>query len=993
MALGGSNDIDIKIRVDDQGAVTILDALGNKVKQVGTESNTASGAFGGFTGNLASMAGKAAIAGAAIYTAYEAIKKLGEIAQEGDKINDAADAFSRLSARAGVASDTLLNKLNVATKETISDFNLMKSANDGLQAGLSPEALVTLATAAKRLGDQVGIDTKQAFDGLTQAVESGRVGILKQYGIMVDAEYVVNRYANSQNKLASEISETTRVHLLQEEALRLMEVKLGSLGASTEGAGDKVDTLSKRFGDLYGKIAKSIDNSSGLKSLFDDIATGAKHAGEAYDYFFGKVDQTNTALKNNSKYLGENAAFLTAVGKGLKDNAAKEEQLKEAAAKHQKAIEDARKKQEEYRLELEKLKTPQGLLSIGAAYIQTIKASAELNQSFEEQDAALEQLNRHWIEVGMSVEQVIDLEIAALDREIDKIKEKQAALKGDSGGFQAGKTGFGESVINAFGGDGKKYGAMGEQIGAALMHGIEAAFSAKTGKDWQKAAGDLVGGISDAIIPGSGQFVTPITNAIVGLFIGEDSAATKARKQLDKWLGDLFEAHHIEAIINGKLKEITNIEFFGGDFGNRDKGFFDSFDKLGAKAAGAFGAIGSAFAALMGQTQELAGNFAAALSTNMGGSLNNLQQLIVATGLTFSQFGDALWAAFNKGQLSAMQLEQELMNLRDLMTKGIPGAVGAVKQAWANMQVALDAGPKGAQALIDAIGDIAAEANDLRIKSLPALRAAMINNFGISAKAADDFFKALKVAGVNSFEDLKNASKETLLAIAANLEAIKKGLSVTFGVVKDPTATTTTPSSSGSSHIGGGSTTNTGPKPEDIRRARQEAIDALTQGSGDYKTAVDNFNKHLIDSNQLQLEYLKARNAAEKLYDAEIKAHRRLTAIEEEAENTKNHKKRLEQALQNEQQALNAIQQFQAGATALGQQIQSNQFLLPSSFAVKVDANGLDVRDISAFVKNLNDLPLSKSFTLKVAVNGSAADKKILQGVFNNNVGPGQVSR
>lgn len=361
--------------------------------------------------------------------------------------------------------------------------------------------------------------------------------------------------------------------------------------------------------------------------------------------------------------------------------------------------------------------------------------------------------------------------------------------------------------------------AIGEQIGSNLADGLlsslETALSGGSFKGVLTNIGETAGASVGQVLGGPigsaigkvavGKLVDSITNigrnkalSIKGIssiatggltsFIPDsvfegmfgDSAATKARKAADKFFANLFEEESLAVIINGKLSRVNDLVFSG----NQEGGLFST---LSSDVQNKFSAVGSALEESLGLGEIAAVNLSNVLANNLGGDLNNLQLLIQATGKSFEELGNIAFEAFYKGEVSVTELVNQLSALHDVMSRGIPNATGAVGTAFDNV---FSAGFNGGRALLDAISDIAFEAQELGVKDFPALQNVLINTFGKGTDQVVAFFQAMKVAGVNSLADLASASQATIAVIGANLEAISKGQQAVFNASSVQTPTT-----------------------------------------------------------------------------------------------------------------------------------------------------------------------------------------------------------
>lgn len=373
--------------------------------------------------------------------------------------------------------------------------------------------------------------------------------------------------------------------------------------------------------------------------------------------------------------------------------------------------------------------------------------------------------------------------IEELVRKIEKNKPK--AGKGGKGGFFSDILGISDEQMDALTSD------IQSSLGDALGNGIRGAFEGANGEDYRKMVSDFggdVGGsfgtaIGDSIAPGFGQVIGPVFevlgeklfDGIAGMFgMGEEDPGTTARKEADKYFADLFDANRLSLVIDGQLRQISDLVFkgetlFGGNVDFADGTFDDYLSSLPAIAQQAFGGVGLAFERLLDNAGVISGQIGAVIANNIGGDLNNLQVLVKSTGMSFDQLKDATVDAFLKGEISASQAQSAMIGIQTIAEDGIPGALGDVVKAFKNVQ---DAGSKGGAYLIDAIQDVGFEAKELGLKTFPELQDFLLKNSDFTAEQIQQVFGALSAAGITSVDQLTSATTEQLLPALSQLEQV-----------------------------------------------------------------------------------------------------------------------------------------------------------------------------------------------------------------------------
>ncbi len=181
----------------------------------------------------------------------EAIGKVAagivELGLRGAAVNDVKESFASLSAGTNETAATMLGALRAATLNTISDFELMQTANKALGAGLKLSAadMGTLAAGAKMLADRTGGDTKEAFDALTKAMVTGKTKGLAEFGFGA--------------KDAGEV-------------LGMLRTQLNAAGEAEADFGDTVDQSKALLANWKDNLASAIAGSGALVAGLQAIA-------------------------------------------------------------------------------------------------------------------------------------------------------------------------------------------------------------------------------------------------------------------------------------------------------------------------------------------------------------------------------------------------------------------------------------------------------------------------------------------------------------------------------------------------------------------------------------------------------------------------------------------------------------------------------------------------------------------------------------------------
>lgn len=839
---GGGNDVEIKIKVDAQGAITVLDSVGDEIAKVAKQSSDGGKQVNDFSKSWTEFTSKLNLAKQGFDVVAGAIGSLFEGIERGAAVDDVAQGFKNLTEQAGGLSDVFLNELKVATDGTIASFDLQKAAIDGVRAGAKPDEFVALAEAARALAEEAGTNLKDELDQLSLAFETGQVRMLKNKLGVIDLEAEKKKLADTLGVEVGQLTKEAEVFAGQQAILEASASTTERVGEITRDAGDKIAIMGSTLSDAADQALKGVAANEQLNQTLDDmvdflagvdwetwgsrlatvagivvgatenmIELGAAMAGLSTNLeatkAAGEMERFGASLKSLNDKIGA-AASQQDLPKLKKQLLELFDKVKEggpalkvfetalhnstnAIMKQTEILPKGETAAEKYRKRVEELRK---------AFVGAGKDGAQkLNKDLEELQKTIDgltstdrfpELDRQIKEAmgGQNINSAEDLAKAvekvgkaalAAGIPIDIVKDKINDAFGSTTGGLLETTA--QSIDELFSEDfveGAKKATndvskiIREGLFSAVSEGLSAALSGKTltSKDYGQLTGGFLGNFADSFLPGSGQFVDALTQKLFSAF-GSDSASTKARKEADKYFADIFDANRLGVVIDGQLQQIKDLVFqgntlFGGDVSFAGGGAFDFLKTLPADAQAAFSGVGTAFEQFLGVSEDLGGQLAAVFANNIGGSLNNLQLLIQATGKTAEEMQSAVVDAFLNGELSANEALTAIQGINQVMTDGIPDGVGFVVQAFDNLKAA---GVKGGRAVIDALKDIGFEAKENK-QSLQDAMAQIAASGKFSAAEIQQVMDALAANGITSVEQLTNATTEQLLPVLALLE-------------------------------------------------------------------------------------------------------------------------------------------------------------------------------------------------------------------------------
>ena len=184
-----------------------------------------------------------------LYSSLELLKNASNYAKsafdylrEGANFAEAEKNFKAYTNSIGKSADELILKFRKATKNQVSDIELMKSATKALRvAGIQDiEALEKIYQIADTKGDLLGLSLQETFDKIVSAISSGNGKALVELGVLPEK---FARVSNSADLLKN------RTNLLK-EVIKQSEVDFKALGSVGETSANKFNQLETAVSNL-----------------------------------------------------------------------------------------------------------------------------------------------------------------------------------------------------------------------------------------------------------------------------------------------------------------------------------------------------------------------------------------------------------------------------------------------------------------------------------------------------------------------------------------------------------------------------------------------------------------------------------------------------------------------------------------------------------------------------------------------------------------------
>lgn len=271
--------------------------------------------------------------GAAAYAFKEAI----DLTIEGEQIEKVQKQFETLADTAGISASELKSGLEESAAGLISNNDLLQIANKAMiSLGSSAERLPEVMDLARKATSVMGGDLKTNFENMSRAVETGNTRILRQYGIMIDTNEAVKKFAEANNIAANALSESGRRQAILNEVLAQGQKNYAGISGDLNTTQTVLESLKVTMNEVGEAFTLFVEKKIGpsLKGFLGGVKNLAHEAKESLLASFGtgteqtqaqisQTEQKLLSLQNQLfelKNLGEGEGIIDRIFKGKKED-------------------------------------------------------------------------------------------------------------------------------------------------------------------------------------------------------------------------------------------------------------------------------------------------------------------------------------------------------------------------------------------------------------------------------------------------------------------------------------------------------------------------------------------------------------------------------------------------------------------------------------------------------------------------------------------------
>jgi hypothetical protein len=195
-----------------------------------------------------------------IVAAGFALKKAFDFAKQGAGMLRLQDAGESLAASFGTSMDTIVDTVRAASFSTISDMDIIAAANKAMMLGVATDAktMGDLMQVAMARGRAMGLSTAQAFNDIVVGIGRASPMILDNLGIVLDAERVYGKYADSIGKAAGALTKAEKVQALTTATIKEGGKLIEEQGGIYQDAAGDIEAMDAAWANMVNTLKMGV---------------------------------------------------------------------------------------------------------------------------------------------------------------------------------------------------------------------------------------------------------------------------------------------------------------------------------------------------------------------------------------------------------------------------------------------------------------------------------------------------------------------------------------------------------------------------------------------------------------------------------------------------------------------------------------------------------------------------------------------------------------
>tara|TARA_R100000808_G_scaffold23309_1_gene51591 strand:- start:51 stop:1766 length:1716 start_codon:yes stop_codon:yes gene_type:complete len=226
------------------------------------------------------------------------IRQLGIFIKESQKLKGMEKGFERLQGSEFKAM-LGLDKLRDATKGAVSDFNLLRQANNAMILGITKntDEMAEMFSMAQNLGRALGVDAAHAVESLITGVGRQSRLMLDNIGIIVDTEKAYKEYASELNIGVELLTDFEKKQAFLNATMKAGKEATKELSDENTFGIDRLNAMGASLSNLAASLGKLV--APLIIPLAEALRVVSDAANSLIDNF-GSVIDANEGLKKSA---------------------------------------------------------------------------------------------------------------------------------------------------------------------------------------------------------------------------------------------------------------------------------------------------------------------------------------------------------------------------------------------------------------------------------------------------------------------------------------------------------------------------------------------------------------------------------------------------------------------------------------------------------------------------------------------------------------------
>lgn len=294
--------------------------------------------------------------------ALKALEMKFESALEADKAIALNKQFEILADNAGLAAESFKTALFESTGGGLTREKALELANKSLvELGANASKIPDIMEMARKASVITGQSLEQSFSTISEAIGASSTRMLKQYGIVVDNESAILKYARATGKSVQSLSELEKKQAVANEIIEKGQKVLKNVDPESAGLNNAYEAFKNSLSDLSHLFTELIGESTLLKNVFITLSGAVSDFSNAVRIAFGHGEEKASAQRMQLEKTIETYERLIAEvesdkGEGFFDRIFGKEKTLEI---NQSRLEMLRKDLAKYKSELDDLEGPE----------------------------------------------------------------------------------------------------------------------------------------------------------------------------------------------------------------------------------------------------------------------------------------------------------------------------------------------------------------------------------------------------------------------------------------------------------------------------------------------------------------------------------------------------------------------------------------------------------------------------------------------------------